>query len=129
MKKILVGIFVLAAVALGAPAATGVTGKWTGTFNVAVPSHGGPEPPIAALLILQQDGANITGTAGAADGPQHPISKGKIDGNRITLEVQQADMTVQFDLVLASDRLTGEVNMSGGKGPSGKAMLDVTRAK
>jgi hypothetical protein len=129
MKKILVGIFVLAAACSVAPAATGVTGKWTGNFTIAASSHGGPESPVAAVLTLQQDGANITGTAGAAVGPQHAISKGKIDGSKVTLEVQEGAMTVKFDLVLAGDRMTGEVNMTGGQGPSGKAVLDVTRAK
>jgi hypothetical protein len=129
MKNVLLGMFVLAAAAFGAPAATGVTGKWTGTFSVAAASHGGPESPVAAVLVLQQNGANITGTTAAATGPQHAISNGKIDGNKVTLEVPQGNTTTKFDLVLAGDRMTGEVNMSGGQGPSGKATIDVTRAK
>jgi hypothetical protein len=129
MKKALLSIFVLAVAAFGAPAGTGVSGKWTGTFNISAPSHGGPEAPVAALLVLEQDGENVTGTAGAAEAPQHAISKGKVDGNKVTLEVQQGPMTVKFDLVLAGDRMTGEVNMSGAQGPSGKALVDVTRAK
>jgi hypothetical protein len=48
--------------------------------------------------------------------------------NPATLEIQQSDM-VRFDLVLTGDSMTGEVNMTGGQGPSGKANLNVTRAK
>jgi hypothetical protein len=129
MKNILLSIFVLAAAAFGASAAT-VSGKWSGTFSIAAASHGGPESPVGASLSLQQDANNnVTGTAGVAGGPQHAFTKGKIDGNKVTLEIQQTDMTVKFDLVLTGDSMTGEVNMTGGQGPSGKANLNVTRAK
>jgi hypothetical protein len=78
--------------------------------------------------MLKQTGTEIAGTVGPNDGEQHTITKGRIEGDKITLESADGEATIKFDLMLAEDRITGDVNAIG-EGRSLKAKLDVTRAK
>jgi hypothetical protein len=110
--------------ALGSSAATDVTGKWTGSFTV-ISGDGHDE---TALLVLKQTGAVISGTVGPNEDEQHTITKGSIDGDKITLEVVEAETRVKLDLVLTGDRITGDVAVSG-EGHSLKGKIDVKRAK
>ena len=52
----------------------------------------------------------------------------KIDGDKITLAAEDEGRSIHCDLVLAADRMTGEVNIIHG-GQTAKPKLDVTRAK
>jgi len=117
---------ILVAAALAVAADVDVTGKWSGSFNVTAPN--GETKESTALLLLKQDGAAITGTAGPDENEQHPISKGKIAGDKITFEINDDGHTINFDLVLAADRITGEANGSH-DGQAMKAKLDVGRTK
>lgn len=126
MRKLLL-FFVLAVIAAGiAIADTSVTGKWTGSFNMIAPD--GQSKDGTALLLLKQSGTEITGSVGPDEGEQHPITKGKIEGEKITLLVEDEGRTIKFDLVLAAERITGDVNMTR-EGEAAKAKIDVTRAK
>jgi hypothetical protein len=117
-------ILLLGALALFAAADTNITGKWTGPFKIV-----GPEPETGtAILVLKQSGSDITGTVGPAEGEQHTITKGKIEGDKITLLVEDEGHTIKLDLVLAGDRITGDVNISH-DGETRKGNIDVTRAK
>jgi hypothetical protein len=110
--------------ALGSAAtAADVTGKWLGSFKVT----GGEGEDGAAVLMLKQTGAEISGTVGSNEDEQHTITKGSIDGDKITLEVVEGEMRVKLDLVLAGDRIAGDVAV--GEGRSTKGKLDVNRAK
>ena len=73
----------------------------------------------------EQTGGSITGTAGPGENEQHAIAKGKIEGDKITLET---DDGVKLDLVLAGERIAGDVTVTGENGTI-KAKLDVGRAK
>ncbi len=117
---------ILAAFAGVAMADVDVTGKWSGSFNMTGPNGEGKET--TALLLLKQSGMDITGTVGPNEDEQFTITKGKIDGEKIVLEVDHDGHTIRFELVLAADRITGEANMSG-EGETRKAKLDVTRSK
>ena len=117
---------VLVAATLAVAADTDVTGKWTGSFNVTADNSETKES--TAVLMLKQDGATITGTAGPNENEQHPIRKGKIEGDKITLEVDNDGRTINFDLVLAADRITGDANGSR-DGQVMKAKVDVGRVK
>jgi len=120
-------ILVLAAAFAGAAVAdTNVTGKWTGTLKATGPD--GETKDGTAILMLKQNGTDITGSVGPDEGEQHEITKGKIEGGKITLESADGGVTIKFDLALVGDRITGDVNASG-EGRSMKAKLDVTRAK
>ena len=124
--KTLLCFLVLAALAGVAFADSNVTGKWTGSFNITGPN--GETKETTALLLLTQSGANIAGTVGPNEDERITIQKGKIEGDKITLEAEQDGRTIKFDLVLAADRITGDASMSG-EGQTAKAKLDVTRSK
>ena len=79
--------------------------------------------------MLQQNGQAITGTVGPNEDQQFPIVKGKIEGDKITLEADHEGHTVKLDLVLAAGRMTGDATMSNQEGQTMKAKLDVTRVK
>jgi hypothetical protein len=116
-------LVVFAGVAL---ADVNVTGKWSGTFNAAEPN--GEARESTALLVLTQSGRDITGTVGPNADEQFPIQKGKIDGDKITLEVDHDGHTMTFNLVLAADRITGEAQMAR-DGETRTAKIDVSRMK
>ncbi len=125
MKTILC-MLLLGALALVAAPDANVTGKWTGSFNIT--NADGQTKEATAYLVLKQSGSDITGTVGPDEGEQHNITKGKIDGDKITLLVEDEGRTITFDLVLTADRIKGDVNMSH-DGQTAKAKLDVGRAK
>jgi hypothetical protein len=118
---LLLGVFALVA----APD-TNVTGKWSGTFNMTGPD--GQTSDGTALLLLTQAGTGITGSVGPSEGEQHVIKSGKIEGDKITLLVEDEGRVINFDLVFAADRIKGDVKMSH-EGQTATAKLDVGRAK
>ena len=122
MRRI-AGILILAAVWVAVAAGADVSGKWTGTFKMTAPD--GQSREGTAVLILKQTGSDITGTAGPDETEQHAIAKGKIAGDKITLET---DDGVKLDLVLAGERIAGEVTITR-EGETRKAKVDVGRAK
>jgi hypothetical protein len=125
MRTIL-GIFVLAALAPLAAADTNVTGKWSGSFNSIGPDGEGRES--AALLMLKQTGTELSGSFGPNEAEQIAISKGNIDGDKVTLVAEDQGRAIKFDLVLTGDRIKGDVSMSH-NGQIAKAKIDVTRAQ
>ncbi len=124
--KTLACCFLLAVFALTAIADINVTGKWSGSFNVT--NQNGETKDDTAFLVLKQTGNEITGTAGPNEGEQFPIQKGKIDGDRITLEVEHEGGVIKFNLVVAEERIKGDAEASH-EGQTFKAKVDVTRAK
>jgi hypothetical protein len=105
---------------------TNVTGKWLGSFKMIGQDSDGHDS--TAVLLLKQNGSEITGTAGPDEGEQHTITKGKIEGDKITILVEDDGHTVTFALVATADRITGDVNIVH-DGQTRKAKLDVTRSK
>jgi hypothetical protein len=125
--RTLLCIGLLAAFALAAVADTDVTGIWKGSFNVA--AAGGAEAQNGtAHLVLKQKGSEITGSVGPSEDQQFPIVKGKIEGNKITLEADHDGHTLTLNLVLAAEHITGDANVAQ-DGMNMKAKLDVTRQK
>ena len=112
-----------------APAPSGVTGLWTGTF---VAKDGEREENESAHIVLKQTGAELTGSAGPNANQQWPIAKGKVEttkeGTRLTFDVQSDGPLLHFDLKLVEGRLKGNANgeMDGRKF---SAVLDLQRAK
>jgi hypothetical protein len=103
--------------------AADVTGTWSGSFK------GVEDPQDSSLtLVLKQTGSEITGTAGPTADHQMPIQKGKIEGDKIVLEVAVGDGTFKFDLVLEGEHIKGDLNASRGD-EKRSAKVDVTRAK
>jgi hypothetical protein len=122
--KVFACVLVLLGLALSAAAAD-VTGTWSGSFNVT--RSDGETREGEALLMLKQSGAEITGSVGPNENERHPIAKGKIEGDKITLETGD-DPAIKFDLVLEGGHIKGDATASH-DGQTLKAKLDVARVK
>ena len=119
-------VLLLAALALVALADTNATGSWSGSFSLTGPN--GETKDDTAYLVLKQDGATITGTIGPNEEQQFPIGKGKIQGDKISIEVDHDGRLVKLELILAADRITGDASLSN-DGQNMKAKIDVKRVK
>jgi hypothetical protein len=85
-----------------------VTGKWDGTLTGQ--REDGSKNEDTALMILEQKDTTITGTVGGSETDQHPITSGKIDGNKITLEAKTASgREFHIELTLENDELKGTI--------------------
>ena len=119
--KTLVRCFLLFTVTL---LAADVSGKWSGTFERTGPD--GETKMSSSYMNLKQTGDEITGTAGPDENRQWPITNGKIEGDKITFEVQTDNPLLKFELRLIDGHLKGEAR--GEKdGKTMKAVLDLTR--
>ena len=116
--------FLLTAMAMFAD----VTGKWSGSFDVTAPD--GQTKASTAFLVLKQSGDAITGTAGPNERQQFTIKVGKIEGDKIALEVAHENgLVIKFDLTLAGGHLKGNASGENEEGQKMTAKLDVTAVK
>lgn len=123
--KLLSCVFLVIALVITAQAAD-VTGKWSGTYTV-IGSDGTAGESSPALLFLKQNGAMLTGTAGADESQQFPIDEAKIEGNKLTGSVSPSDgATYRVTLTVDGDRMTGEVTISQ-SGQTIKAKIELKR--
>src|SRR5262245_52815703 len=81
------------------------SGKWTGSFNMTSPQ----QDDDSAYIELVQKGAEITGAAGPNAGQTWAL-KGKVDGNKVTFEVQHDQMVIKFVLTYADGHLKGDAS-------------------
>jgi hypothetical protein len=125
MKTLLCSLLV-ALFALTAAADVNVTGTWTGTFSATGPD--GQTHDSGALLILKQNGNEITGTAGPDENQRFNIQKGTIEGNKITLDVDGGEHVYHVVLTLDEDRLQGTFTAQADAGEV-TAKMDLKRAK
>ena len=103
-----------------------LTGKWSGSFVIT--SSDGDTRDSKAFMDIKQKGAEITGTAGENPDRQWAIQKGKVEGNKITFEVQTDEPLVKFELTLVDGHLKGEAKAEH-EGKSMKAVVDLQRQK
>lgn len=92
---------VLAAVSLSAADATG---EWKGTLAIVTPNGTGLPSP--ALIILKQEGTNLTGSGGPNRSTQQSIKNGKAENGNVMFEVPAAGRNSAMKFVLRHD---GEV--------------------
>jgi hypothetical protein len=118
------GILLLAALTLSA---ADISGKWSGSFTMTGP--GGESQQETAFVIFQQKGTELTGSGGPDETQQWPIQKGKVEGNRITFEVQSDGPLYKVDVMLVGDHIKGDVTVVMQEGQTSKAKVDVTRVK
>jgi hypothetical protein len=84
-------------------AAGDVSGNWSGTFiDSENQSH-------SIYMVLKQDGATLTGSGGPDAEKQHPMQNGKIAGDKLTFEVSAGGGTFYFDLKVAENEITGDL--------------------
>jgi len=106
-------------------AAEDLTGKWSGSFNMTLD---GQTREDVVYMVLKQNGAELTGTAGPNVNQQWPILKGKIEGDKVTFEVQTDEPLIKFDLTLAEGHLKGNAKAEH-QGRSMQAVVDAQRQK
>jgi hypothetical protein len=59
-------------------------------------------------MVLTQNGSDLTGTIGPDQQQQSQITKGKLEGDRITFESQTEGPLMRFELRLEDDHIRGE---------------------
>jgi hypothetical protein len=123
--KILACVCILLCAAITLSAAD-ISGKWSGTITMT--NAPGETNDGTAFVIIKQNGPEITGTAGADENQQFPITKGKIEGNKITFEVQSDGPLYKVDVMLVADHIKGEVTAVR-EGQTVKGKVDMTRVK
>ena len=106
--------------------AADISGKWSGEFTVTSP--GGESQHDTAFVIFQQKGTVLTGSGGPDEARQWPILKGKVEGNRITFEVQSDGPLYKVDVMLVGDHIKGDVTVVQ-EGQTANAKVDMTRVK
>jgi hypothetical protein len=123
VKRIFVCVL-LAVTAAAIAMAADATGKWSGTIAL---TEGGDSQP--ALLVLTQSGTAITGTGGPDENQQFPIQTGKIDGNKIVLDISPSEGALyHMELVLDGDDIKGDITAKRAD-QTMTAKLDVSRVK
>jgi hypothetical protein len=113
---LLLGAFTLAAADL--------TGKWAGSFAV---TNSGGQKTDTALMNLKLSGKAVTGTVGPNASEQMAIRNGKLEGSKLTFDVENDGESISFDLVFDGDAIRG---IATGKGPGSQqwsAKLDLKR--
>ena len=103
--------------------AADATGTWIGTLT-KVPS----QEPGPAHLVLKQDGAKLTGTAGPDETRQHAIENGKVVNGDITFDLPTGESTMKFTLKQDGEEIKGDVAREK-DGDIQKGALSVKRAK
>ena len=109
-RQILAACWLVAAapaVTLAAPADAPFTGTWSGSFEIHFAD--GRIVNDTAMLVLQQTGRAVTGTAGPKPEQQTPIHLGVASGDRLTFDADSTKGKIlSFELTRAGDRLRGE---------------------
>jgi hypothetical protein len=109
-----------------------VNGAWSGTLTT---KKGAEAHEDYIHLVLKQDDAVVTGTAGPDADRQYPIRKGKVtttDRVAIAFEVIVNGEHMVFDLKLDrlnGGRLTGEAKIEGEDGRPHTALVDLKPVK
>jgi hypothetical protein len=121
MKQILVMIL-----AAASAIASDADGRWSGTMTVRTSE--GTDRVGPALLVLKQEGATITGSAGPDDSERHEIQNGKSENGKLTFEVLNGESVMRFNLKHEGDEMKGEITRER-EGETQTAKLDLKRSK
>lgn len=119
MKHML--LFVITAMGL---AAADATGRWSGSLVV---SGDEGERSLPALLVLKQEGANLTGTAGPPE-DQQSIENGKVENDVVTFELIRDGHRLRFTLKVTGEEIAGDVTRED-QGQMQKAKFGAKREK
>jgi len=97
-------LFLLALPAL----AVDISGKWSGGFSLTSPDGNLSQEDV--YMVVKVKGKEVTGTAGPSRDEQWLIQKGKIEGDKITFEVQDPNNVRlwKVQLVFMDGHLKGE---------------------
>lgn len=111
LQRIILPVLLVLLLGLTA-SAVDVTGKWTGTGELRLGN--GDVRKTTVYMDLRQDGQDVTGNAGPGPDQVLPISKGRIDGDKLTFEVvappeSSGDGLVIFDATVSGDKMESTV--------------------
>ena len=84
------------------PPSMDVSGTWTGTVTLSEGS------PLNASITFRQYGTSITGTT-----PNGPIQNGSIYGDRLLFSTVSNGVTLNFDLRVTGDQMSGVITATG----------------
>jgi len=112
---------------MGMLCAADVTGHWSGTLESKNPDGEQRQEPI--LLILKQDGVKVTGTGGRDLNDRHTVTEGRVEGNKVILQVEAGQRPVTLELKLDRDELVGEASRARGDGSKMAAKVSTKRVK
>jgi len=129
MKTLAAIVLVALALAPAATAAqaTDLTGNWNATFTRTAPS--GQTQSITFTFHFTQKGKVLTGTVGPDAERQWKVEKGVVDGDKVSLQVQQPEGPLRsFTLTHAKARLEGTMKLDF-QGQTGEAAVVAERAK
>jgi hypothetical protein len=106
-----------------------VTGTWTGTMSQK--SDDGQAMRAAIVFHLNQEGDQVTGTAGPPDESPGQIREVKLEGNRLRFTVGGgAGPRWKFDLKVSGDSMWGHADGQSASGrPLGTADVSLSRQK
>ena len=122
MKK-LFGLLLLTTFAL---AAAELNGKWSGKFDIT--NANGETKADSAYMNLKLEGAKVTGTAGPDESKQWAVKNGKLEGGKLTFDVDTEDGgSIGFDLVFDGETIRGAANGTGSGGEKMSAKVDLKR--
>jgi hypothetical protein len=124
-RVLLCAVVLLVSPMLHAAVSQDLTGTWTGSF---VMTMNGQENPDTAHMVLKQEKGVLTGTAGPNVDQQWTILNGKVDGAKVTFDVQSDGPLITFTLTLADGRLKGDARGEM-DGQVMTAKVDVGRTK
>ena len=99
-----------------------LTGKWSGSLSE---TEGDAK---SAMLVLKQAGSELTGTAGPNEEKQFPIKNGKVDGDKVTFDVEAGEAVMHFELTAAGNRMSGNVHAEH-EGEKLSAKVEVTKSE
>lgn len=109
---------------LSALSAADLTGKWTGSYDLTAPD--GTAMKGKVIMMLTQTGNEVSGTIGTTEQEQTKITRGIVDGDRITFESQTEGPLMKFDLKLENEHIVG-VAKGDADGNVITAKLDLAR--
>ena len=125
--RALLCVIALAAWAVAATADVNLSGKWTGTFNIQGPDGAVMEQG-EIVMHLTHTGTALSGTIGPSEEEQLPIVVGKVEGDKVTIEVKRHESPVKVELTLTGDRLKGGATLIM-EDRTATAKIDAGRAK
>jgi ketosteroid isomerase-like protein len=102
----------------------GISGTWFGDFDITNPD--GKVSHDTAVLILQENGTGLTGSAGGTIDRQSPMTAGKVDNGQILFHLDAAG-GVDFALHMDAGHIRGTATMHSPNGPM-QAEIDVRPA-
>jgi predicted dienelactone hydrolase len=104
-----IGLLLVTALTVRLAFGADVSGTWSGTI-----APEGESRTDRLILMLQQDGERLTGTAGPNEAERHNLENGIVQGDRVSFEVTDAPGLFVFDLRVSGEEMNGRLELKRG---------------